>query len=254
MIKVLIFLITFLNISFISHSIEEEEFIEKVDKCYETYNVILDKETSVGDVTAVFGIKDDKYYISAFFLNDTSVNMTLKFYINDVLEHTFVVEGTIINAFGVNVKKGDLVKLEVHHLSLDIHYEFEVDKLLNMELVQGKGVEDFPQNNLEKDVIKIIKLFILGFALASIALIFVIIYFYKKRKGAFSENAKTVIDVESEYYEEFGDPVEDAKKDLEQVNKQALMDRYFEEYRSGDITEEELNEKLKKLWWKDEEN
>ena len=72
------------------------------------------------------------------------------------------------------------------------------------------------------------------------------------RKGKFNLVQKPVIDVENAYYEEYGDPIEESKESVQQVNKQALMDRYFEEYRKGDITEDELNEKLKRLWWQDD--
>ena len=58
-----------------------------------------------------------------------------------------------------------------------------------------------------------------------------------------------------EYYEEDEDEdiidVESDNIEVQQVNKQEVMDRLFEEYRHGDITEDELNERLKKLWWKE---
>ena len=113
----------------------------------------------------------------------------------------------------------------------------------------GLGNTKFPKNKLETDVIRILRLFIAGFVLLSCCFVFVIVSFYKKRKGKFNEQNKTVIDVVGEYYEEYGDPTIDTEKEIEKVDKQSLMDRYFEEYRSGEITEEELNEKLKKLWW-----
>ena len=74
-------------------------------------------------------------------------------------------------------------------------------------------------------------------------------YCHKYINLQFNESVKSPIDVVGEYYEEYGNPVEEKDQEIEKVDKQSLMDRYFEEYRSGEITEEELNEKLKKLWW-----
>ena len=138
----------------------------------------------------------------------------------------------------------------IHHESQDIKYSLNISETLKtINYQEGLGNLKFPKNKLETDVIKILRLFIIGFVLVSAAFVLVIVYFYKKRKGRFNEKNKNVIDVVGEYYEEYGDPVEDAEKEIEKVDKQSLMDRYFEEYRSGEISEEELNEKLKKLWW-----
>lgn len=256
MIKLLSILLAFLSVNVTSHSIEEEKFIENVHNCYDEYKVITDEVTSVGDITIVIGVKDDDYYISAFFLNNTSVNMNLQVYLNEKLESTFVVEGTVINAFGVKIDETDDVIVVIHHESQDIKYPFKVSEVIadKDSFVIGLGDADFPKNKLETNIINIIRLFIFGFAAVSCCFIFVIIYFYKKRKGRFNSSYKEPIDVVGEYYQEYGDPEVDSKQEVEQINKQALMDRYFEEYRSGDITEEELNEKLKRLWWQDDKN
>ena len=251
MIKLLTIVLAFLSLNQ-AFSIEEDKFLENCHAAYDEYKIVTNEETSCGDITIVFGIKDNKYYMSAFFLNDSSVSLNLQYFINDKLKSTFVLEGTVVNSYGVRVEENDKVTVAIHHTSQDIKYDFEVNDLINMELIKGTGSEDFPNNNYEKDVIKIIRLFILFFILLSIVLIGIILYFYKMRKGKFNLVQKPVIDVENEYYEEYGDPIEESKESVQQVNKQALMDRYFEEYRKGDITEDELNEKLKRLWWQDD--
>lgn len=256
MIKMLSIIIAFLSLNICNvTSIEEETFMDNVNKAYDEYKVVIDEETHSGDVTIVFGIKKDDYYLSAFFLNESAANFNLQIYIDDVLENTFVQEGTVINAFGVEVEEDEMVNVLIHHDSQDFKYQLDIEKLIEEDgFVEGFGEIKFPQNKFETDIIKIIRLLIFGFAAISCSFIFVIVYFYKKRKGRFNNGYKERIDVVNDYYEEYGDPEEDAKKDIEQVNKQALMDRYFEEYRKGDITEEELNEKLKRLWWQDDKN
>lgn len=256
MIKMLSIIIAFLSLNICNvTSIEEETFMDNVNKAYDEYKVVIDEETHSGDVTIVFGIKKDDYYLSAFFLNESAGNFNLQIYIDDVLENTFVQEGTVINAFGVEVEEAEMVNVLIHHDSQDFKYQLDIEKLIEEDgFVEGLGEIKFPQNKFETDIIKIIRLLIFGFAAISCCFIFVIVYFYKKRKGRFNNGYKERIDVVNDYYEEYGDPEEDAKKDIEQVNKQALMDRYFEEYRKGDITEEELNEKLKRLWWQDDKN
>jgi len=250
MAKILSLIVLFFSVNLKTTSIEEEKFIETVYSCYNQYSVILDEETTVGDIKVVLGIKNDEYFISAFFLNRASVNMRLQVYINNELDGTYVVEGTVINAYGIEIKETDMVDVVIHHESQDLKYSINIqDELKTIEYLTGIGNTKFPKNKLETDVILIIELFIGGFVLLSLCFVFVIVYFYKKRKGRFNESVKSTIDVVGEYYEEYGNPVEDKVQEIEKVDKQSLMDRYFEEYRSGEITEEELNEKLKKLWW-----
>ena len=251
MIKLLTIVLAFLSIS-LSSSIEEERFLENCHTSYDEYTIIENEETSLGDVTIVFGKKNDKYYMSAFFLNESTVSLNLQYYINDKLKSTFVLEGTVVNSYGVKVDDDDKVTIAIHHVSQDIKYDYTIKELLEKNFQKGLGTEDFPDNNYEKDVIKIIRLFILFFILLSIVLVLIILYFYKLRKGKFNLVQKPVLDLQDDYYEEYGDPIEDSKEEVQQINKQALMDRYFEEYRKGDITEEELNEKLKRLWWQDD--
>lgn len=250
MIKFLSLIILILTVNLQSTSIEEERFMENVHSCYNKYSTVIDEETTVGDIKVILGLKDDKYYLSAFFLNEASVNMRLQVFINDNLEGTYVVEGTVINTYGIEVQETDNLLIVIHHESQDIKYSLNISETLKtINYQEGLGNLKFPKNKLETDVIKILRLFIIGFVLISAAFVLVIVYFYKKRKGRFNEKNKNVIDVVGEYYEDYGDPVEDAEKEIEKVDKQSLMDRYFEEYRSGEISEEELNEKLKKLWW-----
>ena len=250
MIKVLSLIVLFFSVNLRTSSIEEERFIETVNNCYNQYSVVIDEETTVGDLKVVLGVKKDKYYLSAFFLNDASVNMRLQVFINEELEGTYVVEGTVINTYGIKIENTDIVDVVIHHESQNIKFNLNIAELLkDIQYQQGLGSSKFPKNKLETDVIRIIRMFIAGFVLLSLGFVFVILYFYKNRKGRFNPNHNPKIDVVSEYYQEYGDPVEEAEKEIEKVDKQSLMDRYFEEYRSGEITEEELNEKLKKLWW-----
>ena len=109
MLKILSLIVLFFSVNLKTTSIEEEKFNETVNSCYNQYSVILNEETTVGDIKVVLGIKNDEYYISAFFLNRSSVNMRLQVYINNELDGTYVVEGTVINAYGIEIKETDMV-------------------------------------------------------------------------------------------------------------------------------------------------
>ena len=86
------------------------------------------------------------------------------------------------------------------------------------------------------------------FIALSVGFIVVLIILYRLRAGRFNSNFKE--QEENLFKKNIEDEeIIDASFEVEQVNKQEIMDRLFEEYRHGDITEEELNEKLKKLWW-----
>ena len=83
MIKMLSLLVALfsLNVCNIA-SIEEETFIDNVNKAYDEYKVVIDEETHSGDVTIVFGMKKDEYYVRDLIQNE-KILMISSFGYND---------------------------------------------------------------------------------------------------------------------------------------------------------------------------
>lgn len=256
MTKFLSILLMFLTV--VPHSIEEENFIENVNDCYDEYIYAIDEEIEFGDVVVAFGTHKDKYYVSAFFLSESSISPIIYIYINDKV-HTCVAEGTIASAYGFKLSKDDTLKIvfgkEVQNKTYELNVQELIDKL-NQEPLSGNGTGDFPENKRESYLLSMIKYLLIGFGVFAIILIVLLVVIIKKgnsifgRKVYYNENDYNNYDNNQGF--EDSKVIDTTFEEVQEVDRQALMDKYFEEYRLGDITEEELNEKLKKLWWKND--
>ena len=181
--------------------------------------------------------------------NGTYENHRIAVYVNDKLT-TFVPDGGVVAGYGLEFKESDHVQI---YLSTDN------DKLLVMDIdgstliayvkastLQGQGTAKFPKNKKETNLLAKLRLYLIIFVLAAILLAVFLIIMYKKAMGRFSgRKEEPLYDYEKPVEEE----PREAEFSVEEENKEAIMDRLFEEFRRGDITEDELNEKLKKLWW-----
>lgn len=254
-------MIKFIKLIFISfsvllsfnNSISGTNFIEQVNKAYDKYVIVDDETIMVGDYTLVFGSYNNKYYISVYLLNNgTQNNHQIKVLINDIELTTFVYDSGVVLGYGLEVKSTDKFKVYVSDKNTDTLIDtYDVQNLID-ELIKnpskGLSTGEFPKNKRELDLIKTIKIYIYLFIALSVGFIVVLIILYRLRAGRFNSNFKE--QEENLFKKNIEDEeIIDASFEVEQVNKQEIMDRLFEEYRHGDITEEELNEKLKKLWW-----
>lgn len=256
MTKFLSILLMFLTV--VPHSIEEEHFITNVHECYDKYIYAVDKEIEFGDVVVAFGIHKDKYYVSAFLLSESSISPTIYIYINDKM-HTCVAEGTIASAYGFKVNSDDTLKIvfgkDIQNQTYELNVQELIDKL-NQEPITGNGTGDFPQNKRESFLMSMIKYLLIGFGIFAVVLIVILVIIVKKgnsifgRKVYYTENDYTNYDNNQGFEDK--QVIDTTYEEVQEKDRQALMDKYFEEFRSGDITEEELNEKLKKLWWKND--
>ena len=66
MAKILSLIVLFFSVNLKTTSIEEEKFNETVNSCYNQYSVILDEETTVGDIKVVLGIKMTNILLALF--------------------------------------------------------------------------------------------------------------------------------------------------------------------------------------------
>lgn len=247
-----------------ANTISGNEYMDSVKNSYDEYYIVEDTNLSFGDYTLVFGMYDGDYYLSCFLYNEgVSVNQKIKVLVNGDDVTTFVPDSSVVAGFGLELNEDDCFDIFVMDNNNEtIIGSYKVSDLINdfnNHKLIGEGTGDFPKNKKEINAINTIKGFLLGFVLLSILFVIILIVLYKKRLGRFSENYKSdpLFDFEKDYYdneEEDDENIIDVESDnveVQEVNKQEVMDRLFEEYRHGDITEDELNERLKKLWWKE---
>ena len=233
------------------------DFMDKIYNAYDKYYIVEDEKIMVGDFTLIFGQVDNKYYLSCFLYNDGTQNKHLvKIIVNDQKLTSYVHDGGVVEGFGLELDSTDTFKVYISDKQNDVllgSYNVSnlIDDLVNDYNV-GLGTKEFPKNKRETDFIKTIKLYIYVFVLLSFIFIGILIFLYRYRVGRFSERYKQI---EPNIFEKVKDvddsEIIDATFTIEKDNKQEIMDKLFEEYRHGDITEEELNERLKKLWWKE---
>ena len=232
-------------------SIPQESFMDSVNDAYEQYAIVLDESREIGDVTLVAGISKGKYSICAFLLNNgTNANHRICIYVDDKLT-TFVPDGGVVAGYGLEIKADKAVKVYLKSDNDEILiYEGTTNNLISEvdgSTLKGNGSNTFPKNKKETDLLSRLRLFLFLFLGAAVVLAAVLIIMYKKAVGRFSgKKEEPLYNYEQQPEEQ---PEENNEFSVEEENKQAIMDRLFEEFRSGDITEEELNEKLKKLWW-----
>lgn len=256
MIKFFSLFLAFLTI--VPTTIEQESFMETINDCYEQYIYAIDEDIEFGHVTIAIGTHKDKYYISAFLLSESSLSPNIYIYVNDKV-NTCVAEGTIANAYGIKVDKDDTLKISFGKEPQLKTYELSLTELieeLNTNPLSGNGTGDFPSNKRESFFISMLKYMLIGFGIFLVGLIILLVIIIKRGKSIFNRQVYYNNNDYNNYdnTEGFSDQnvIDATFEEKTDEDRQALMDKYFEEYRSGDITEEELNEKLKKLWWKNE--
>ena len=228
----------------------EQTFLDAVNEGYEQYAIIVDEEREIGDLTIVVGVVNGKYSISAFLLNNaTSQNHRICIYVNDKLT-TFVPDGGVVAGYGLEFKENTHLKI---YLVSDndelLAFESDATDLITTvksSTLQGHATGEFPKNKRESDLLSKLRLFLIIFVLAAILLALFLIIMYKKAVGRFNGHKEEPL---YDYEQQPENEEIDATFTVEEENKEAIMDKLFEEFRSGEITEDELNEKLKKLWW-----
>lgn len=244
-------LLILFSIILAASSIPQQSFMDSVNDAYEQYVILLDETREIGDVCLVAGAVKGKYSLCAFLLNNgTSTNHRICIYLDDKLT-TFVPDGGVVAGYGLELKIDKAIKVYLKSDNDEILiYENTTNNLIsevNNSTLRGNGTNSFPKNKKETDLLSRLRLFLFLFLGAAVILAAVLIIMYKKAMGRFNgKKEEPLYDFEQQPEEQ---PLEDNEFSVEEENKDAIMDRLFEEYRRGDLTEDELNEKLKKLWW-----
>lgn len=243
-----ILLFTFLGLGV--PTAEQDAFNEVVHKNYDYYEVIIEEETSIGDVQIVRGAVNKKMYISVF-LYQTEENL-----------HKIVIDNEITQEKVINIHKYRLQEnVEVKILSEgDVFFKTYVVENIEYEdfeniAIKGDGKNNFPRQKLKLDIFDIFLFMMYGFIGLIGIFTLVLLTLYRKKIGKFGQTKPVqpqndygdndYIDVEYNYQ-----PVEEEPEKTEEE----LMKEAYEDYNNGKITEQELNNRLRNIWWSNKDD
>ncbi len=214
-------------------TIEQDNFMETVHKNYETYYLLVEEETVIGDIVIVVGCIEEQLYISGFIYNTTvnehGFHINSKFYKQEFHKETINETISVKTTNGVFFKKYDLKDIKENYYTLS--------------LIEGEGNNNFSTTKQELDITDIFSFLVLIF-IGLITLFTVgIVIIYRKKMGRFNKqyinHTVDIIDVEEDvFYQE------------EKTQEEQMQDAY-EEFKKGLITEEDLNNRLRRIWWED---
>jgi hypothetical protein len=111
----------------------------------------------------------------------------------------------------------------------------------------GNGKNNFPREKIEFDIFDIFLFMFYGFVLLSGLLSFILLMLYRKKIGKFKQEAPindNYIEADYEYNTE----------EIEEKSEEELMKEAYEDYHNGKITEQELNNRLRNIWWSNKDD
>lgn len=234
-----ILLFTFLGLGV--PTIEQNTFNEVVHNNYDYYQVVVEEETMIGDIKIVYGAVNKKMYVSVFFYQ-THENMH-KIEINNK-----TTQEKVINIHKIRLKEDIQIKILSEegaffkeYLVENINYE-DFTTIANI----GKGNNDFPREKIEFDIFDIFLFLFYGFVIITGILTFILLTLYRKKVGKF--NPKTPI------VENYIDVEYDLNAELEEKTDEELMKEAYDDYHNGKISEQELNNRLRNIWWSNKDD
>ena len=233
-----IILLTFLNI--LAPTKEGVTFKEVVHNNYDYYEIVVEETTNIGDVVIVKGAVNKKMYISMF-VYQTEPN------IHKVIINRNIVEGKVINIHKVNLTSD--TEIEIVSKNDEFFKRYTIEKTDYEEFktyaIAGKGENNFPKQKTDYNIfdifVSLIYVFI-GIIGGLVALLFVIMR-RKINQGIKNNTNDNYGNID--YYV-------DAEFDFEdepEKSEEELMKEAYEDYHKGKITEQELNNRLRNIWW-----
>ena len=217
------------------------DFEKEIHENYEKYYYLVSEETSVGDIVIVVGSIKNKVYVSGFIYSTSNKNHYFK-----------LSNGKTYNNVFYKVKTSENMTISIESdagtfCTYDIEYD-TINKLNELDLKTGEGNNSFPK---EKKSLDIIDIFIIGvFIFVGIigVLSVLLLSLYRNKKGLFGnvQNQNTNNIYEEEIIEI--EPIIEEKK-----TKEELMEEAYNDYNSGKITEQELNNRLRRIWWSEDD-
>lgn len=257
--KLLSIVLTLFTILTVTESIPGDKFQQNVQDSYAEYVYLIDEETVYGDLAFVFGTYKNKYYVACYLY---SYNQDAKIYLrikqNDKIV-TFVPDSLAIEGY-TKIEEEDFTycyyKDDNEILIQSFKFTECVAKLKDHPL-KGGASGAFPKNKKEVSLITKITLVLIFMLFFTIALALFLIILYKKRVGRFNNmkdensnqdyiDASFITEGDEESFNNYVNRQKDSYKEPK-ISKEEIIDRLFKELRSGEITEEELDERLKNL-------
>ena len=257
--KLILFILPFLTIT---STISGENFNQKVNDAYSEYIYLVDQETVYGDVALVFGTYKNKYYLSCYLFSYEQDNkIYLRITQQDKLT-TYVPDSLIVEGYGEKISENDF-EFSFYTLDEEItiaNFKFsEAKEKLKANPLKGNGKGNFPKNKKEVSLMSKITIVLLLMGLLTITLAILFIILYRKRVGRFANEMSeannqidyidaiyNVEETDEASFQNYMDQHQHINEDVK-LSKAQLVDRLFAEYRAGDITEAELDERLKNL-------
>ena len=235
-----ILLFTFLGLGGVT--IEQNTFNEVVHDNYEYYQTLIEEETSVGDIKIVYGAVNEKMYVSVFFYQTHEIMHKIE--INNK-----ITQDKVTNIHKVRLKED--TKITILSNKGAFFKEYIVENVEYEEFITlanaGNGKNNFPREKIEFDIFDIFLFMFYGFVLLSGLLSFILLMLYRKKIGKFKQEAPindNYIEADYEYNTE----------EIEEKSEEELMKEAYEDYHNGKITEQELNNRLRNIWWSNKDD
>lgn len=267
--KIISYIIILLNILTITSTINGQNFDKNIKDSYEKYIYVVDEENVYGDYALVIGYKKNKTYLSCYlYQHNQNKHLYLKIKLDNDLT-TFVPDSLVIEGYGLEIKSQSKISIYIFDGEQDILLnEYEIAKLindLNNHPLIGNGTSKFPKNKKEVSFILKLQIALIIFSLISIGFIVLLVILYKKRVGrfnqqqSFSDSTDNYIDTtyeniddkkienDEDSFNEYMSHHQKRDDETQKETKEQIINRLFEEYRTGDISEEELDERLRHL-------
>ena len=145
-------------------------------------------------------------------------------------------------------KKGEIIQ---HHFAHKSHRlcsdSWERERSYDISPWHNEWQNNFPREKIEFDIFDIFLFMFYGFVLLSGLLSFVLLMLYRKKIGKFKQEAPITdnyIEADYEYNTE----------EIEEKSEEELMQEAYADYHNGKITEQELNNRLRNIWWSNKDD
>lgn len=218
---------------------EQLDFEKVIHENYDEYYYVVSEETTVGDVVIVVGSIDKKLYISGFIYNTTYQKHQFKLTSGNIYQEFFY-KVPLKEEFEISVESPLGTNFKTYRIE-----NMDYDDFLKMDINQGKGKNHFPTEELKLDIFDIYLILTLIFIgiIAVFTIILSKIYQNKKMNLNFNNQpVTTVIDIPNDDFE------------IERKTKEEQMLEAYDDFKQGKITEAELNNRLRAIWWSDDDD
>lgn len=223
---------------------EQETFEKTIKNNYEEYFYVISDETVVGDIVIAVGKVKNNLYVSGFIYNNTKENYVFELN-NQSLNNVFYKE-KLTDDFVLKITTEDgklFTTYEIENITMD-------DFFMN-NLYQGNGKNKFPKEAKTLDIIDVFSIGVVLFVALIGLFTIILFYLYRNKLGLFNkqnyQNEEVIHNQNVYTIDETNYTVEKEK------TKEELMQEAYDDYNNGKITENELNNRLRRIWWNEDD-